>query len=135
MPGMHDRFGADHFAGGHEFAPLFFTGMTLLWLVAPVVVGLAYLAWRRWREALAGHAHAQALLADDPSAFELLRRRYVVGEIDVATFEEMTGRLLVSERLEERMERQPPLLAGYERYLRRERELERAGSDSGAIWV
>ncbi|HEU0028466.1 MAG TPA: hypothetical protein VFQ25_15240 [Ktedonobacterales bacterium] len=65
------------------------------------------------------------MIADDPSAFELLRRRYVVGEIDTPTFEEMTERLLLSEQAEERM---TPLLARYDhydRYLCR----ERAGGD------
>jgi hypothetical protein len=64
--------------------------------------------------ALAGQPLVQPLTADDPSAFELLRRRYVVGEIDTPTFEEMTGRLLLSERAEEQG---PPLArpASYER--------------------
>lgn len=66
----------------------------------------------------------QPLLADEPSSFELLRRRYVVGEIDAPLFEEMTERLLVSEEAERR---RPPMLARYDqgghydRYLGRER--------------
>jgi hypothetical protein len=48
--------------------------------------------------------------AEEPSAMELLRRRYVLGEIDVATFEEMLQELLESEHLERPYRIQPPSL-------------------------
>jgi hypothetical protein len=38
--------------------------------------------------------------ASEPSAVELLRRRYVAGEIDTLTFEEMLGELMASEERE-----------------------------------
>lgn len=77
----------------------------LLWLLAPLVITAVFL-WLRRRQAsaaLAGQPLTQvgALITDDPSAFELLRRRYVVGEIDAPTFAAMTERLLISERAEE----------------------------------
>lgn len=119
--GAHDGFGgADHF-GGPGWLPLLFTGATLLWLIAPFAITAAYLWWRSRRPALAAAPLTQPLIEDDPSAFELLRRRYVVGEIDAPTFEGMTERLLVSEHLEKQ---HPPLLARsgrYDRYLRREK--------------
>ena len=48
--------------------------------------------------------------AEEPSALELLRRRYVLGEIDVATFEEMLQELLESEHLERPYRTPPPSL-------------------------
>jgi hypothetical protein len=97
--------------------PLLFTGLSLLWLIAPAVITAGYLRWRSRRPARLGQRLGHALIADDPSAFELLRRRYVVGEIDTPTFEEMTERLLLSEHVEEQ---KSPLPARYDRYLRRE---------------
>lgn len=125
MPGTHEGFGGPEHFGGHMWLPLLFMGATLLWVVAPLVIAAALLWWRSRRAALAGGPAIQPLLADDPSSFELLRRRYVVGEIDTPLFEEMTERLLVSEHAERR---RPPLLARYDRadhynrYLGRERE-------------
>jgi uncharacterized membrane protein len=118
MPGYHERFaGTEHFGAAWALASLLLTGMTLLWLVTPVLITATYLWWRSRRPELKGQPLSQPLIADDPSAFELLRRRYVVGEIDTPTFEEMTEQLLLSERAEE----QPLQLARYDRYLRRER--------------
>jgi hypothetical protein len=48
--------------------------------------------------------------AEEPSALELLRRRYVLGEIDVSTFEEMLQQVLESEQLERHHKVQPPSL-------------------------
>jgi hypothetical protein len=132
MNWRHDGWGPDHFGpgvfgpGGHELAALFFLGTTLLWIVAPLALTALYLWWRRRqaRPLLAGEAGA-------PSAFEQLRRRYVVGEIDVATFEEMTGRLLLSEHAEYSGQGETSLLAGYEAYQRRERE----GGGPAVVWV
>ena len=128
---QHDGWGPDQYGpGGHEWLPLFFMGMSLLWIVAPIAFTTLYLWWRGRR--------ARPLLAAGgegaPSAFEQLRRRYVVGEIDVATFEEMTGRLLISEHLEETAERRPPLLADYEAYQAFPRG-ERPGDEEPAIWI
>ena len=121
--GAHERFGGpDHFSGGPGWLPLLFMGMSMLWLIAPFAITAAYLWWRSRRPALTGQPLVQPLVADEPSSFELLRRRYVVGEIDTPAFEEMTERLLVSEHVEERRQ---PLLARYDRYdhyLRRERQ-------------
>lgn len=125
MPGMHDGFGgADHFHGGFWWAPLLFMATTLFLVTAPVALTAGYLWWRSRRARRASGPMEQPLLADEPSSFELLRRRYVVGEIDAPLFEEMTERLLVSEEAERR---RPPMLARYDqgghydRYLGRER--------------
>ncbi len=123
MPEHHEWYvGSYHHFGGPIWLPLLFTGMSLIWLVAPIVIATAYLWWRERRPAIARQPLGQSVLADDPSAFELLRRRYVVGEIDAPTFEEMTERLLVSEHMER--QRQPSLARDdhYDRYLRRERQ-------------
>lgn len=126
MHWQHDGWGPDHFGpGGHEFAGLFFLG-TLLWLVAPLALTALYLWWRRrrTRPLLAG-------VEDEPSAFEQLRRRYVVGEIDFVTFEQMAGRLLLSEHAENAGQGHPPLIADYEAYQRGERE----GDGPVVVWV
>jgi hypothetical protein len=132
----HDGYGGfggpgqDHFGAWHPWAGLLFMGASLAWLLAPLVITAAYLWWRQRRPALAGQPRANPLLDDDPSAFELLRRRYVVGEIDTPTFEVMTERLLLSERAEEL---NPPLArpARYDRYLRRPPHDPLANPDQG----
>jgi hypothetical protein len=127
MPGYHERFvETHHFVGAWALLPLLVTGALMLWMITPAAIAAAYLWWRSHRPALTGQPLGQSLIADDPSAFELLRRRYVIGEIDTPMFEEMTERLLLSEQAEERI---TPLLVRYgryDRYLRRERE-EREG--------
>lgn len=132
MPGMHDGapdgFGAHHFGGAWGFAPLLFVGAVMVWLLAPTLITAGYLWYRSRRARRVAQSQPEPLIADEPSAFELLRRRYVVGEIDARAFEEMTGRLLVSEHVEER---QTPRLAAYDRYLRREPET----TEVGPVWV
>lgn len=123
----HDRYwGGGQFGGppgaGHvtpdPWIGLLFMGVSLAWLLGPVVIAMAYLWWNKRHAALANQAPVDELVGDDPSAFELLRRRYVVGEIDTPTFETMTERLLLSERAEEL---HPALAqpARFDRYLRR----------------
>jgi hypothetical protein len=80
---------------------LLFMGVSLAWLLGPLLITMAYLWYHKRRAALASQASVDELISDDPSALELLRRRYVVGEIDTPTFEAMTGQLLLSERAEQ----------------------------------
>ncbi len=122
MPGAHEGFGGpDRFGGGPVWLPLLFAGMSLLWLVAPVMLTAAYLWWRRHHPAALAQPLVQPLIEDDPSSFELLRRRYVIGEIDAPAFEEMTERLLVSEHMEQRSQLALARDGRYDHYLRRER--------------
>jgi uncharacterized membrane protein len=145
----HDGYwGAGRFGGApgagpvptHPWMGLLFMGISLAWLLGPLLITMAYLWYHNRRVALASHAPVDGLIGDDPSALELLRRRYVVGEIDTPTFEEMTERLLLSERAEERY----PAAANparFARYLRRAPQPEASGADrdSGSeprvIWL
>jgi hypothetical protein len=81
---------------------LLFMGVSLAWLLGPLLITMAYLWFHNRRAALVSQVSVDELVGDDPSALELLRRRYVVGEIDTPTFEGMTERLLLSERVEQR---------------------------------
>lgn len=67
----------------------------LFWLAV-----LGTIVWAVWHYTRQINAAQPAALLDEPSAMELLRRRYALGEIDVETFETMTERLLVSEERE-----------------------------------
>jgi len=128
----HDGYWGDGRFGGapgavpvhmHPLIGLLFMGVSLAWLLGPLLIAMAYLWYHNRRVALAGQASVDELIGDDPSALELLRRRYVVGEIDTPTFEEMTGRLLLSERAEQRY----PVAANparFARYLRRAPQLQ-----------
>lgn len=76
---------------GHD--PAIFLLSMLPWILFAVAGGWVLLnAW--------AHQRTPALPADEPSAVEMLSQRYVRGEIDVATFEEMLGRILGAEQHE-----------------------------------
>lgn len=96
MPPYHDWDGPH---GGPPFAPFdsfLAAGLsTLFWLV--VLGGIAWAVLRYMR--LTRAARMQAL-SDEPSAMELLRRRYVMGYLDVDAFEEMVTHVLASEMRE-----------------------------------
>ena len=82
------QFGPD--PDGMMFAHIVASGLfSLLWLV---VLGAAI--WGATR--LLADRQPTAAIAE-PSALELLRRRYVQGEIDVTTFEEMLECLVATE--------------------------------------
>jgi uncharacterized membrane protein len=76
------------------FAHLLATMMPLMFWVA--LVGLV--AWLATRAAQP--PERQVLQPRTPSAIELLRQRYVLGEIDALTFEEMVERVMASEAAE-----------------------------------
>lgn len=71
---------------------------TLLWLL--IIGAIIWAVMRLIRRA----QPAQAPSSSEPSALEIVRRRYALGQIDRETFEEMIGRLLASEERD-----QPPV--------------------------
>jgi hypothetical protein len=108
MPGRYD--GPDHWAGGHEWAPLLFMCASLFfWVIAPMLMATALVWWRSRQAAMARDQIIQPIAAQ-PSPLELLRWQYVVGAIDVWTFAEMTERLLIAEQRD--AHRQTPLWVG-----------------------
>lgn len=97
--GPHDggRFAAGGPGGGHD--PLLMLLGLLLWLVIPAVIAYAVTRVARHREPALASVESQV------TAAELLRRRYVLGDISLVTFEEMLENLLISESREEQMRR------------------------------
>lgn len=84
---------------GHPHVDALFTLLSLLWIAVPLL-----LAWAAIR---AARPQPVIAAAEEPqiSAMEMLRRRYVLGDIDETTFEQMLEHLLDSESREERMRR------------------------------
>jgi uncharacterized membrane protein len=72
------------------------TGLATLFLLAL----LGVMAWMIWRALQESAARRQLVARPEPTALEQLRLRYVRGEIDALTFEEMTERLMASEHLD-----------------------------------
>ena len=66
---------------------------TLFWLAL-----LGMLVWAASRYLGRRQSEPVPVVDDEPSAVELLRRRYVMGEIDVETFDAMLHHLMVTER-------------------------------------
>jgi hypothetical protein len=99
---MDDFHGPHYFYGfGGPALPAWamvamFALSVLPWLVVP---GLLVWAASRWWAMQ--QPRAESLIEPPPiSAAELLRQRYVLGEIDATTFEEMLERVLYSETQE-----------------------------------
>jgi len=92
-----------HFYGPPTIFQLIFWGLSNLFWIGLIGV----LAWSALRSFRSQDRRSLGAPADEPSALEVLRRRYVVGEIDVSTFEEMLQELLESEE-HERVYRIPP---------------------------
>ncbi len=95
----HEHFGHGFYAGPHWplFERLLMGGLsTLFWLAVLGALAWAVLRFVRRREA----ARPPVAFENEPSAIELVRRRYALGEIDVETFEAMTVQLLASEERE-----------------------------------
>lgn len=92
----HGYFGYGPY-GGPPADHLFMSGMSALVLLA--FIGLVV-----WAATMYYHrSQARRQLAtqqEAPSAIELLRRRYVIGQIDLVTFEEMVYHVLKSEQHE-----------------------------------
>jgi uncharacterized membrane protein len=96
----HEHFGHGFYAGPHWplFERLLVGGLSILfWLVV-----LGAVVWGVLRFARRRNIAPPVDFAYEPSALELLRRRYALGEIDVETFEAMTMQLLASEERERR---------------------------------
>ena len=103
MPNDHDWHGFYGGPPGSPFDHLLVAGFSaLFWLLLLGGITWAVLQYLR---------HAQAAqtpsITDEPSAMELLRRRYVMGQLDADTFEEMVTHLLASEQREQTFA--PPL--------------------------
>ena len=72
------------------------SGMAVVLWVA--MLSLVLWAAYQWALAAAGARHPQPATAPrEPSAVELLRRRYVLGDIDAVEFEDMLERIVASE--------------------------------------
>jgi putative membrane protein len=63
----------------------------VLWIALLVVLVWAVIRWLDRRTSVPGPG--PAVPVNEPSALEILRRRYARGEIDTATFEQMCERL------------------------------------------
>lgn len=95
----HEHFEPGFYAGPHWplWERLLLGGLsTLFWLAILGALAWAVVRFVRQRNA----ARPPVAFANEPSAMELVRRRYALGEIDVATFEAMTVQLLASEEQE-----------------------------------
>lgn len=67
----------------------------LFWLALAAAI-----AWMLWRALHESSAPRLPVVQPEPSALEQLRLRYVRGEIDALTFEQMTEHLMASEHLD-----------------------------------
>lgn len=96
---MPERFFGPDAAGAGPFPTatgLILSGLSLLpWLIALTL--LAVVALRSWSQQRQAPQPEPAFELPATSAVELLRLRYVLGEIDAVTFEEMLERVLASE--------------------------------------
>ncbi len=84
---------------------LFFGLSNLFWIGL-----LATVIWAAVQAARMPARRALAKAGEEPSALELLRRSYVLGHIDIYTFEEMLTPLLESEEFEQYSRLSPPTL-------------------------
>jgi uncharacterized membrane protein len=113
MPGREFGPGVAGFDGpGHWVMGLAFMGLSLLfWLGLTALVAWALMRWvlprMRGLPAMPGAMPGSAMQTAQPSAVETLRHRYALGEIDTATFETMTERILASEARERQGEWSP----------------------------
>jgi putative membrane protein len=96
MPG--DFFGPDPYVAGPApvWTMLLLSGLSLL-LWSAVAGLLVWAALRFLRPPQPAHLAEPMLEPPELSAVELLRLRYVLGEIDAATFEQMLERVLASQ--------------------------------------
>ena len=90
-------WGASGHSGGHLLAAL---GFTAVWML-PLLVAFAMFALMRLRQAYRPRlrsAHARmAIEAPGPSALEVLREQYALGEIDLYTFADTVKLVLAAE--------------------------------------
>jgi uncharacterized membrane protein len=101
-----------YFGPGPGFGPGFYPGglpllhtlqwlelsTNLLWLALLSIIAWAAIRWFIQRQR-AAESRQPMIEPNRLSALELLRRRYVLGEIDVMTFEVMLEHLVASETL------------------------------------
>ena len=110
--GPHGWYGGPH--GGYgpmpgAYPPL---AQALLWGLSNLFwIGLlATVIWSAVQAARMPDRRALAKAGREPSALELLRASYVLGQIDIYTFEEMLTPLLESEKFEQYSRLSPPTL-------------------------
>lgn len=95
----HGYFGHGPMGSGGDL--LLFGLSTLFWVGLPLLIG--WLAVRASaRQSQVGEQRVRVREVARPSAVELARTLYVRGEIDVLTFEELLGPLLLAEQARER---------------------------------
>ena len=108
--GPDARFGPDPDGSGSWWflTHALTAGLGTLFLLAL----LGVMAWMLWRALRESGARQPLVARHEPTALEQLRLRYVRGEIDALTFEEMTERLMASEHLDRPwrydLQRDPP---------------------------
>lgn len=116
--GFHHFNGGGFGAGGPAFA-----GPTLA-LAATSLFWLAGLTWLLWpwicSRLQARRRPDRPLEAAEPPSVELLRQRYVLGQIDAFAFEDMLNHLLVSQAREQEFNTREALMRGtqQDRHLR-----------------
>ena len=81
---------------GYDYSWPMMLWMTLWNLAWLVLLGLAIWALVRWLIRSASPSKHQDFSPAEPSALEILQRRYARGEIDAITFEQMRERLEAS---------------------------------------
>lgn len=96
MPPEHHWHGPFPGPYGSPFGHFVVLGLSTLFLLL-VLGGIAWIALRLLRR---GQPLQAAALSAQPSALEIVRRRYATGQIDREAFEEMVGHLLASEERE-----------------------------------
>jgi hypothetical protein len=109
---MHDRFRPIIYPGPvlPAWATVLLYGLSILpWLIVPGLLVWAAVKWM----ALQQPRPEPAVELSAPSAAEMLRRRYVLGEIDAMTFEAMLERVLYSEAREASAQRSAALEGDY----------------------
>ena len=99
---MDDFHWHHYYYGGGSALPAWATVMMFALSVLPWLVVPGLLVWAATRWGAMQRPPAEPAIEPPPpiSAAELLRQRYVLGEIDATTFEEMLGRVLHSEAQE-----------------------------------
>jgi hypothetical protein len=110
--------------------------MSLFWLAA-----LTWLLWPWIRSRLPVRARTAEPLRqeEEPASVELLRQRYVLGQIDAFTFEEMLDHLLISRAREQEFSAREAVAraAGWDRHATHAANPPRVdwATQDGAAWT
>ena len=97
---MHEHwFGPHNFGPAPLWASALLSGVSLLWWIGLPLL-LVWVGSRMLGQRQPTPPAGSLLEPVGPSASEMLRRRYVMGEIDAHTFEQMLERVMFSEERE-----------------------------------